>query len=75
MTGGRLPRISEVGSLLSVFVNFVFISFFYFKTLLDMGCMVWDSNPGGARFSMPIQNDPEPHPASYTMSIWSLSQY
>jgi hypothetical protein len=40
MTGGKLPRISEVESLLSVFVNFVLISFWYSKTLLAMGWMV-----------------------------------
>lgn len=68
MTGVKLPRISEAVSLLSVFVNFVLISFWYTKTLLAMGWMIWDSNPGGARFSMPIQSDPELHPASYILS-------
>jgi hypothetical protein len=67
MTGGKLTRISEVGSLLSVLVNFVLILFWYSKTLLAMGWMVWDSNRSEARFSMPIQNDPEPHPASSAM--------
>jgi hypothetical protein len=34
---------------------------------LAMGCMVWGSNPVGARTSAPVQIGPGSHPASYTM--------
>ena len=30
------------------------------------------SNPGGARFSAPVQTDPGAHPASYTVVTGSL---
>jgi len=32
-----------------------------------MGWTVWGSNPGGARFSAPVQTGPWAYPASYTM--------
>jgi hypothetical protein len=33
-----------------------------------MDWMVWDSNPGGARFSTPIQTSPGAHPPFYAVS-------
>jgi hypothetical protein len=38
---------------------------------LAMGWTVWGLNPGGARFSAPIQTGPGAHPASYTMGTGS----
>ena len=36
------------------------------------GWTVLGSNPGGARFSAPVQTGPETHPASYTMGAGSF---
>jgi hypothetical protein len=36
------------------------------------GWMVWGLNPGGARFSPPVQTGPGTHPASYTMGTGSF---
>jgi len=33
---------------------------------------VWGSNPGGGRFALSVQTDPEAHSASCTMGIGSL---
>jgi hypothetical protein len=37
-----------------------------------MGWMVRQTNPGGARFSAPVQTGPGAHPASYTMGTGSF---
>jgi len=34
--------------------------------------MIWGSNPGGARFSAPVQTSPGAHPASYIMGTGSF---
>jgi len=33
------------------------------------GSTVWGSNPGGGKFSAPVQTGPGGHPGSYTMDI------
>ena len=40
---------------------------------LATACTVRGSNPGGIRFSAPDHTGYGDHPASYTMSTWSLS--
>jgi len=37
-----------------------------------MDWSVWGSNPGGAKFSIPVQTSPGAHPASYTMGTRSF---
>jgi hypothetical protein len=39
---------------------------------LATGWTVWGSNPGGARFSAPVQTGPGAHPASCTMGTGSF---
>ena len=39
---------------------------------LSTGWTVRGSNPGGARFSAPVQTGPEAHPASCTMGTGSF---
>jgi hypothetical protein len=39
---------------------------------LAMGWTVWGSNPGGVRFSTPVQTGPGAHPASCTMGTGSF---
>jgi hypothetical protein len=37
------------------------------KFIYDLGCVVWRSNPGGARFCAPVHTGPAVQAASYTM--------
>ena len=47
---------------------------YYCHRRLPTGWTVLGSNPGGARFSAPVQTGPEAHPASCTMGIGSFPE-